>query len=157
MIFERTRDMKLVRDVMTHPRIWPWITDDGTGPADQFTPPDLPSVWYVAVRDGNDFMGIWMFVPRNAICYEVHTCLLPKAWGSFAVEASRAMSRWMWENSPARRIVTAVPAYNRLALNLARNAGMTQYGTDPQSCLKGGKVWDVHLLGISKEAPCQQQ
>lgn len=150
MTFERTHDLELVRGVMTHPRIWRFISDDGSPEAGDFTPSDHPSVWYMKALDGAEFLGIWMFVPQTSVCFEVHTCLLPSAWGPRATQAAREMAEWMWANSPALRIVTSIPVINRLAIRLARNAGFTEYGRDPQSYQRDGMLWDRVLMGVSK-------
>jgi RimJ/RimL family protein N-acetyltransferase len=95
-------------------------------------------------------LGLFMLVPENAICWKVHTCLLPLAWGKKAKKAARQGIEWVWKNMPAMRLVTDVPAYNRQASIFARWAGMTQYGLNPKSYQKNGKLMDVILLGISK-------
>ncbi len=151
MTFERTQDLVLVREVLTHPRIYRAMTDDSCPPREQYEPLEHPAVWYVRVREADELLGLFVFVPQTGICFEVHTCLLPEAWGEKAREACRGVREWMWRNSPCRRIVTSVPAYNRLALKLSLDAGLEQYGVNPRAFQKGGKLWDVHLLGISKE------
>lgn len=158
MTFERIFDMDLIRRTMTHPQIWPHISDDGAPSLEGFEPPSHPSIWYVAVRSGSEFMGLWMFVPQSAVCFEVHTCLLPTAWGTFSRRAAVAVADWMWQQCVnLQRIVTSVPECNRLALRLAENSGMLRYGLNPMSYLKNGKLYGQILLGISREEPCQQQ
>jgi hypothetical protein len=152
--FERTTDYALVRAILTHPAIYPHITDDGCPAADQFQVLEHPSIWYVLVRDGAEVLGLWMFAPQGAACWEVHTCLLPCAYGDRAKQASRAMAEWIFTHTPCQRIVTTVPAYNRLALRFAERAGMTRFGTNERSYLKGNTLHNQILLGLSK---CQQQ
>jgi RimJ/RimL family protein N-acetyltransferase len=153
--FERTQDLELVREILTDPKVYPHVTDDGSPAAAEFTPIDHPSIWYVLVRDqlcGYDqVLGLFMFVPQGAACWEVHTCLLPIAYGRRAAAAAAGAAEWIFEQTECRRIVTSVPAYNRLALRFARQAGMTQYGVNPNSFLKKGKLHDQVLLGLSKD------
>jgi RimJ/RimL family protein N-acetyltransferase len=61
----------------------------------------------------------------------------------------------MFENTTAQRIVGAIPAYNRLAVQVVKRAGMEQYGLNPGSFMKHGKLEDQILYGISKEASCR--
>jgi len=91
-----------------------------------------------------------MFHATNAICWEVHTCLLPCAWGERAYIAARALPEWIWRHTPCRRIVTNVPSSNRLALRFALRAGMTIYGCNKASYLKNGRLCDQLCLGLSK-------
>ena len=92
-----------------------------------------------------------MLHPHNYVLYEVHTALLPCAWGLRAPLATRAGARWMFEHTNCQRIVTCVPAGNTLALRLALKAGMSQYGRNPRSLLRGGVLVDQILLGMNKD------
>lgn len=160
--FERCFDVETIRSILTHSRIYPKISDDSSPPASDYkpVPPDL--VWYVLARDvfwdGNaDTLGLWMFVPQNGVCWEVHTALLPCAWGEPGLEAARALPDWIWTHTPCRRIVTNVPGNNRLALHFALHAGMHVYGINESSYQKDGRLWDQVCLGISPLGPSIQE
>ena len=148
--FERTTDYELVRKVMTHPAIYPHISDDSSPPAAEYRPIEHESVWYVAAYDGAELLGIWMFVPQNAVCWEVHTCVLPSAWGDRGLLAARLLPLWIWANTPCRRIISNVPATNRLAMNFAAKAGMHLFAVNEDSYLKYGQLCDQALFGLSK-------
>ncbi|MDM7995639.1 MAG: GNAT family protein [Acidobacteriota bacterium] len=148
--FERTYDSELVKRIMTHPRVYPSISDDFCPEASDFEPNMHPSIWYVLARDGEQLLGLWMFVPQNAICWEVHTCLLPEAWGRRALEAVMALHDWVWQNTPCLRVITNVPRYNTLALRFAQKAGLGIFGKNWSSFMKHGVLHDQIMLGISK-------
>lgn len=150
MTFERTFDAALIRKVFTDPAIYPHITDDSCPSPDQWQPTMHEAVWYVLVKDGDELLGVWMLVPHNAICYEIHTCLLPASWGARAEQAAKELAAWVWDNMPARRVITNVPRCNRLALRFAKRAGMTEFGVNKRSFLKHGQLHDQIMLGISK-------
>lgn len=151
--FERSRDYDLIRRVLTHRLIYPHIADDSSPPVEEFKPIEHDAIWYVIVRDidaeGSDVLGLWMFTPQNAVCWEVHTALLPRAWGERGQLAARLLPAWIWANTPCRRIVTNVPATNRLALHFAVKAGMKVYGVNEASFLKNGVLCDQVCLGIN--------
>jgi RimJ/RimL family protein N-acetyltransferase len=151
--FERSTDYALVRRILTHPRIYDKISDDHSPAREDYRPIEHPSVWYVVARDvypeGHDLLGLWMLHPLNGICWEVHTALMPVAWGEKGLEAAHLLPDWIWENTPCRRIVTNVPSTNRLALHFALRAGMTIFGVNRASYLKDGKLCDQVCLGIS--------
>lgn len=151
MTFERTRNYDLVRAIFCHPRIFPHIGDDSTGTREEFQVNKNPLIWYVLVHHWDEMLGLIAFVPRNSATYEVHCCLLPEAWGWRARLAAKDLRAWMWNHSPARRIVAQVPAFNRLALNFAKDAGMVEYGVNERALLKGGKMHDLICLGVSKD------
>jgi RimJ/RimL family protein N-acetyltransferase len=152
--FSPTRDFELIRRVLTHEKIWDHISDDGAPAVEEFQPADHPAFTYLEVRDGEELLGLFLLVRENAACMEVHTCLLPAAWGPRAREAARGLIDWVFTHTDCRRLITSVPAYNRLALRFAERAGMTKYGENPDSFLKRGRLYSQVLLGISK---CQQQ
>jgi RimJ/RimL family protein N-acetyltransferase len=153
--FERSFDYELIRRIMTHDKIWPHISDDGSPPASEYRPLESELSWYVVVRDiypdagPEEVLGLWMLHPQNSICWEVHTCLLPTAWGDRGQRAARMLPTWIWENTNCRRIVTNVPTTNRLALHFAVKAGMTIFGVNQASFLKHGTLCDQVCLGIS--------
>lgn len=155
MTVERTFDYALVKQIVTHPKIYPHIVDDHSPKADEWKPIDSDLVWYVMVQNGNGHaVGVFVLAPQNCVCYEFHTCLLPEIWGPLARKAARMMLAWMFANSPCQRIVTNVPEYNRIALRFGRNIGLKEFGVNPKSYLKGGVLYNQILMGISKEDLC---
>lgn len=148
--FERTTDYGLVRQVMTHPKLYPWCTDDASPAAGEYVPPEHAGVWYVLVKDAGELLGLFAFVPQNGICWELHTRLLPCAWGPRALEALQGVIAWLWANTSCRRLVTNVPTFNRLALRFGRAAGLIEFGLNEKSFLKHGVEYDQVLLGATK-------
>lgn len=161
MIFTQTRDFDLVHQIVTHPKLYPWLSDDFSPSAEEYSPVDHASVRYVLVHDDRGLLcGLFMFVSHSPVLWEVHTCLLPSSWGDTARQAAREVAEWVWHNSGCQRIVTQVPEYNRLARRLALAAGMTEYGRNPRCFQKRQQLHDEILLGLSRpttEEPCPQQ
>ena len=95
--------------------------------------------------------GIFCLVPVTSACLEAHTMILPAGRGNIAASAVKLALRWIWDNAPnVQRIVTQVPDHNRPAYARARIAGMTEYGHNPNSYIKNGRLMGVHLLGVSR-------
>lgn len=150
MTYARLHDLNVIAETITHPRIYPFVSDDLSPSRESFIPCDHPSLYYLGAWDQQEYLGLWMLAPANSICWEVHTCLLPNAWGKRAIEATRGAIEHVWTETACQRIITVVPAYNSLALRLAEKAGMTRYGVNPKSFLKDGLLHDQILLGVSK-------
>jgi RimJ/RimL family protein N-acetyltransferase len=150
MRFERTRDRELVRSVLTHPAVYGRVSDDFAPAAAEYEPPMDECIWWVAARDGDELLGVFMVYPHSHVCWEVHVAFLPSAWGPRAIAATRAAAQWLFGRTHCRRIVASIPASNRLAIRFARAAGMKQYGLNPRSWAKAGGLEDLVLLGISK-------
>jgi RimJ/RimL family protein N-acetyltransferase len=149
--FEFTHDHSLIKQIMTHPRVWPHITDDASPPPAEFEPVDHPTVAYLLVRDGELPLGLFLFEQRGAVHIEFHTCLLPAAWARGSVAIGRQMMAWLWENCPRlERLTGAVPQNNSLALRFAQGLGMIEYGVNPQSFQKNGVLLDQALLGVNR-------
>lgn len=152
----RTTDIELIRQAMTHPKIYPHVSDDGSPAPEDYEPPLSDVMYFLAAYYAGQFLGVFLFHPHNHVCYEVHTCLLPDAWGMAEV-CGKAAVAWMFANTPCQRVITNVPANNRLALRLSKAVGLEQFGLNERSFLKEGVLRDQIMLGISKEASCQQQ
>ena len=147
--FERTLDVAWIRSVVTHPKLWPSISDDFSGKPEDFEPSKEPSTWYIAAREEDVLLGLFILTRQTGVCVELHTCLLPIAWGH-ATETGKALFVWVWQNSVCERIVTTVPEFNRLALRASKRVGMTQFGCNERSFRKNGKLWGQILLGVTR-------
>jgi RimJ/RimL family protein N-acetyltransferase len=144
--------MALVASILGHPAIWPHISDDG---CDEPDPQDNDALYWMLASDDLGEAGVFLLHQHNAICWEVHTCLLPRVWGRPASQAAQLLLAYAFGTVGARKVITHVPAYNRLALRFAKAAGMTQEGVNRASFLKDGALLDQIMLGITeKEWPC---
>jgi RimJ/RimL family protein N-acetyltransferase len=148
LTFTRTFDYELVGAIMRHPSLYQ--ADDFSPRREDYNPDENPLICYVLVEDAGEVLGLFILAPQNHICWEIHTRLLPCAWGERAAAAAKGILEWVWANTPAQRLVTFCPAYNRLAIRFAKRAGMTEYGRNPQSWQKDGRLHDQVLLGISR-------
>lgn len=108
-----------------------------------------PAIHYIAVFLKDDYLGLWIFMEESPVTWEIHTCLLPHAWG-YSIPAFRELLEWTWEQTSCRRITGKVPSFNVAAIRLARLAGFERIGIDRKSFLKNGHLRDRVLFGISK-------
>lgn len=149
--FEPTTDYEWIRRVVTNPKLWRMQCDDFAPAPEEYEPPKDPKLLYLLGREGRCPVGFWLFIPQNAICWEMHTCLLPHSWGrETGLPAAIAMLAWLWRNTPCQRLVTSVPSFNRLALQFGKRMGLAVYGTNERSYQKDGILHDQILLGVSR-------
>lgn len=148
--FERTQDTDLIKSIVTTPKIYQWLSDDGSPDREDYEPIMHESLWYVLAHKDEKLLGLFFLQPHNSICWEIHTCLLPDSWGATATEAGMLVIRWVWENTQCVRIVTNVPSYNRLAHAFALRCGLKEFGTNDCSYLKGGHYYSQVMLGVTK-------
>lgn len=150
MQFERTFDYRLATEIITHPRVYRHMVSDGGEPRETYRAPESEKLWYILVRDGLEVLGLFLMVPTTSVCFDVHTCLLPAAWGERAQQAYREGIRWaLGGNTPARKLIGNVPAYNRHALRIALRAGAKLIGINEGSIQKGGKLFDQYIVGFN--------
>lgn len=141
---------EFVRQVFTHPDIWPSLCDDSFSDPALYEPVDSPLVRYIVPADENGPLGVLMLVQQNAVVVELHTALLPDKRGQFTKAVFDALLSYLKATYPqATRLRTWVPAYNRPAYVAAKRVGFALVGTEPSAYLKDGAVCDLHLFGVS--------
>ncbi len=154
---ERTLDYELVRQIMTHPRLYDHLVDDGAPAAELFYPAEHPGIFHLLAREGDEVLGLYITNRINAATWEVHHALLPCAWGDRALAVGRAYEAWMWENTGAQTLLGFTPSCNRLALRYARRLGMTVRGQIPQAWRRGGVLHDLIVLAKHRELKTWEQ
>jgi RimJ/RimL family protein N-acetyltransferase len=156
MKIERTHDMQLVARIMGHPAIWPHIHEDGLeSPA----PMDHEALFWMLVSEDDAPAGMFLVHARSAICYEMHTMILPEYFGAKASMAAQMLLAWAFRELGCKKMVTSVPAYNRAAARFARANGMKEEGANRASFLRHGELIDQINMGITLKEweSCQQQ
>lgn len=147
MTLERTRDMDKVAAILSHPAIFPHVGDDTVISCD---PVDHDAFHWMLVDDGEP-AGVFLVHAHNSVCYEMHTSILPRAWGEKAAKAAQMLLAWAFCETECQKMITAVPAYNRAALRFAKAGGMVQEGINRSSYLHDGALVDQIMLGITKK------
>lgn len=149
--FQRTEDTALIQSIITSDhRLYDGMSDDHCPKMEDFRLPELPDAWHVLVRDGEELLGFWTLIPKENGEAEVHTCLLPTAWGNRARAAAREMAQWIWQNTPFTILSTVVSGHHRLALMFAKVSGMREMGLQKDFYLKNGKTHDLIHLEMRK-------
>ncbi len=149
--FERTYDPEVIRQIVTHPQNYCWVSDDFSPASDRWTPPLGESVWWVLAKEGKDeILGIFLLVFESPILAHVHCAFLPGARGARARKAALAGLEWLWQNTKCLRLVASIPGWNKPAVHFARFIGMEVYGANRSSCLKDGKLWAQILMGLTR-------
>lgn len=143
-------DADLIIRSITHPRVWPSISDDSSPDREDFVPVISDGIIYLGMYAADEYCGLFMLHPHNSICWEVHTCLLPNAWGRASIFTAECLE-WIFENTQCQRLITNIPDGNPLAKRLALASGMQSFGINPKSFLKNGILLNQTMLGISKE------
>ena len=144
---ERTLDYGLIRTIMTHPAVYPHISDDFGAAPENFWPMESPALFHLLVWDGEELLGLFITHSINPLLWEVHHCLLPNARGRRAREAGKAYLAWLWENTQAATVFGLTPANNTLALRYARGLGFTEIGRLTGCYLQRSERHDLLIFG----------
>jgi hypothetical protein len=150
IVLERTRDTALIRSIALHPSIFPWVHDDHTKDPARWQPMLGTHVFNLVARDRDGYFGLGMFIARTHTCFDSHIGFLPRSYGIQALSAFRLMLGWMWEHTPAARLVGEIDVDNRRAIRFAERAGFRQYGLNEKSRLRDGVLRDQVCMGISR-------
>ena len=150
----QTKDMEYVRSFIAHPKVYPEVTDDFAPPIEEFMPSEAGI--YLILRERSETaredLGIVALAPWSQVCWELHSALKPSTWWKGkARKATLAAIEWVWKNSECQRIVACVPVLNhRTRLKFPLRLGMVEFGRNKNSFMKGGKLRDQVLFGISR-------
>lgn len=149
-MFERTFDYDLARAIVTHPKLYrPSQLSDFAPERGAYRVVEDPAIWYVLARGAaGDPLGLFMFVPRSPVWWEVHLCFLPGGWGR-SRDISLACAHWFSEQTGCRKLSATVPAYNRLMHSLAARLGMERVGVLTASVRQAGRLCDQTIFSLS--------
>jgi len=148
-------DAERVKEIMIHPKVYPWIIDDGSPTSEDFDSAVFlrSEAIYTLMPNYN---SLAIFVPVNSFTYDQHTCVLPESRG-VTTQLGRAVWRYMFERTKCEKITTWIPVFNRPALAAALAVGFEKEGLVTSSFKRKGKLYDQFILGITKEKwLCQQ-
>jgi hypothetical protein len=156
-----TRDAFYAHSVLTHPAIFPLITDDSARDLDyelvQALIDTRPEFKFLRCVVGGASAGLFMLHTHSMGTVEVHTCILPEHRGAAAYDLARKCAEWIWSNTPAGVITTLVPVEDKAVELFARRIGFKVVGVIPQSLARGGRYQSQTLLCLTRRQPCQQQ
>lgn len=142
-----TTDYELVKSIITHEKVWDWVSDDYCN-KDEFEV-DISHMYLMA-----DDVGFFALKPINSVCWEIHTTMLPEAWGR-TLEYTKQVIEFIFSSTICQKIVTFVPENNKKALKLAEKSGLSLCGFVESSWLKNGELLGQYMLSIGKGDVCQ--
>jgi len=101
-----TNDRALIENIVTHPDVLPFVSDDRASPFD--ATPYLSAPHIALIVEGGCFLGLWHGYGR----VECHTNFLPSARGKNAIREARQAIDFMFLQTNCLNLVTRVPQNN---------------------------------------------
>lgn len=142
-------DCYVITSIVTHPQVYPYVSDDNSPPPEEFKLPELgPDFFAVLCFDDDHIVGCFLFVKKNDTCCEIHTCMLPAARGK-AVDFGNMAVQMIFNETPFSAIVTFIPKTNEKAKRLAIKCGFVEIG-DHSPMAIGGELIETKEYMLSK-------
>ena len=148
---ERTRAPHLVKQILTHPSIWPHIGDDSTEKPDDFEPRMGPDVYRLVGYDEAGIGALFDFYPYTGLMFEGHVATLPHWRGRKALEAGRLALDWIWRNTERRKVMTMIAGDLPAARWYVGRLGFKKVGVLTGAIQRNGAVLDMHIFGKDRD------
>ena len=105
-----------IHNIITHPKVLYWLTDDNSTNYEVILHPQIIYIMNKAET------GMIRVDPFNSICCSVHIATLPELWGQGQDFAESAI-RWGFKNTMFQKIIGMIPAYNDRVISLVNESG----------------------------------
>jgi len=142
-------DLEFVDAVLTHPAIYPHISDDYSPSIKEFTAKPLleaPMCYVLAYKD----YGIVLSTPINGTLFDTHITMLPEHRGKEAVEASDEFKKYLFNETTCEKIMAIIPDIFPNVMNFVERIGFELEGILTKSIKKNGKLIDQFVFGLEK-------
>ena len=148
---ERTADAAQIGRIITHPKIYRHMCDDGAPSADGFDAAHWISgpanVALLAIGDDGAAMSAFMASRVNDVTSEIYICILPEYW-DLSDQIMGLSIEWVFANTETRKLVFNVHEHNMFSFKLARRAGFSLEGVNRKSVMRKGKLVDLLVFGL---------
>jgi len=129
-----------IREILTHPEVYPRIKDDYSPPAEQFNP---TPAYYLEPVDG----VLVLLRPMLETLWEAHIAALPDAKGKGA-EAVRLAADWLRANTKCEQVLALFPEDNAAVSSLVARCGFERVGSVSSSFRRDGRLLSLHIYSL---------
>lgn len=149
MIVERTKDIGLVKSIITQPKIWESIKGSYTGTIEDISPPVDDYIYIVGTEDG-DAVGLFIVHPTTFDIWQCHVQVMPKYRDSHAVDFGKRVLNWVWSNTDINKLMALIPVIYPNVKEFSELQGFCQEGLLTNSYEKGGEIHSQWLVSINR-------
>lgn len=146
-------DAGVLLGILRDPSVYPWIADDTSPPADEFTIPGaiLSSDLFLVPYVDDVAAGFAWFHAESMVLCSYHGALLPGFRGGLGVRIGRQVFDHFFENTSFEKVMALCPTNNPRAQRFNSAIGMQREGLLTKSYLSGGELRDLVLFGINRD------
>jgi len=145
-------DLLLVDQIMRDDSVYPFISDDYSPLAENFSAAPILQDKKSYILSPNDH-SVFLFIPFVARAYWMHSCVLPGGRGRIAVEAAKECIDYIWRAGAVKILGTVAGNYPK-AFAFAKKIGLKHTHTIKKTMFNGGALVDIHLFEKEVES-CQ--
>ena len=140
------KDKELIKSILTYPKVYPWVKDDGVVNLDNIVTNNLYYLWLVNEAQN----GLVLLERFNSTTCSAHISVLPELWGR-ARSFVKDVIAWGFENTLYYKVVCFIPENNRCSLRLVQDLGFKKEGRLKKSILQDWTFYDEIIYSLFKE------
>lgn len=144
-----TTDLDAVREILTHPQIYPLISTDDGPSIDEYYPEKGESVFILGRVSGKP-VALLIGHPSNERAWWLHIQVLPEYRKQFAFEFATVALRLMWQITGAIKFMALIPDLYPNVCRFAELCGFVREGCLTKSIMKAGRPTDQFVYGLSR-------
>jgi hypothetical protein len=130
--------------------VWDETCEDGAV-FDEYQP--NPNDVWLEVRRGSERLGAYTLHAWNASTFYMHAQVLPQFRRLYTQDITDAVHRWLLDNCFAniQKFITFIPDRYKNVISYVKKAGWNEEGVIAKSYIKDGVLYDLHIMGITRD------
>lgn len=140
---------KHLHRIFTHDSVFYTAKDDGLSEPWKIAQAIVSDKRITALMPNKD--TVFLFTPINYVTYEMHVAIIEGENRKKGVKSAVRAARWMFRNTPCRKMVSYIPCFHDASLMFAQVSGMEKEGLLKSAYLYDGELFDLHIMGGTME------
>ena len=137
---DRIYDKGLIREILTEPRIWDVIAEDGEQSG--MFEVDLNKNIFLALNHGDICIGIYVLHAFNGCTLQIHANMIAEYRKEFATECGEKVLDWFRDNGPEKyeKLIALIPNIYPHVYHFTLNRGFKDEGLLTKAYRKKGNA-----------------
>lgn len=144
LIVQRTLDVGICLAVLTNPKIFDAISEDGATIEDLKV--DVIKDYWLSIIDGDLEIGVVQFKQIFNKCYDSHIHILPEFRKEYTEKSGKLIWKWIEQHLKGCLLYTNVPVFCPNVKEFLIGFGFKETGYLKKAWLKNGKQNDMWIL-----------
>lgn len=129
---------------MTHPDIWPHVSEESSPSPQEYQPPILGPQHWVRSEDGG---ALFMAHPLTGVMWQMHIAVLPE-FRDRTTKYLHEFFQHIRENTQASGLIGFIAEDNPSCLRAARATGFKVSGCAPKALRRSGRLLDMTIVTL---------